>query len=237
MSGKQILIVDDEDAILQLLEYNLRKEGYQVETARTGEEALAKAQKSVPDLMVLDLMLPGMDGLEVCRDMKADRATAGVPIIMLTAKTEDSDIVAGLELGAEDYVTKPFSPRVLVARVRACLRRHREKRVPEEEVLIEAGDLRVDPVRHEASNGDRTLELTATEFAILHLLARRPGWVFTRSQIIEQIKGSDYPVTERSVDVHIVGLRKKLGVAGERIETVRGVGYRFKESPWRDRGS
>jgi two-component system, OmpR family, alkaline phosphatase synthesis response regulator PhoP len=229
MASKKLLIVDDEEAILQLLEYNLRKEGYDVEMARTGEEALAMAQRSHPDLMVLDLMLPGIDGLEVCREMKADRATARIPIIMLTAKTEDSDIVAGLELGAEDYVTKPFSPSVLVARVRACLRRHREKRVPEEEELIIAGDLRVDPVRHEALVGDRKLDLTATEFSILHLLARRPGWVFTRSQIIEQIKGTDYPVTERSVDVHIVGLRKKLLVAGERIETVRGVGYRFKE--------
>jgi len=229
MAGKKLLIVDDEEAILQLLEYNLQKEGYQVEMARTGEEALEMAGKSRPDLMVLDLMLPGIDGLEVCREMKADRTTAGIPIIMLTAKTEDSDIVAGLELGAEDYVTKPFSPSVLVARVRACLRRLREKRPSEDETRVNAGDLLVDPVRHEAMVGERRLDLTATEFAILHLLARRPGWVYTRSQIIEKIKGTDYPVTERSVDVHIVGLRKKLQTAGERIETVRGVGYRFRE--------
>ena len=229
MVGKKLLIVDDEEAILQLLEYNLLKEGYQVAKARTGEEALEMAGKVRPDLMVLDLMLPGIDGLEVCRGMKADRTTAGVPIIMLTAKTEDSDIVAGLELGAEDYVTKPFSPSVLVARVRACLRRQKEKRSPAEEVRVHIGDLLVDPIRHEVLVGERQVDLTATEFAIIHLLARRAGWVYTRSQIIEQIKGTDYPVTERSVDVHIVGLRKKLLTAGERIETVRGVGYRFRE--------
>lgn len=229
MAGKQLLIVDDEDAILQLLEYNLVKEGYQVDMARSGEEALAKARRSHPDLMVLDLMLPGIDGLEVCRELKADRSTAGIPIIMLTAKTEDSDIVAALELGADDYVTKPFSPSVLVARIRAGLRRRKERTAPEVDRLVSLDDLIVDPVRHEVKLGAQVLDLTATEFAILYLLARRPGWVFTRSQIIEQIKGSDYPVTERSVDVHIVGLRKKLGAAGLRIETVRGVGYRFKE--------
>jgi two-component system alkaline phosphatase synthesis response regulator PhoP len=161
--------------------------------------------------------------------LKADRATQGIPIIMLTAKTEDSDIVAALELGADDYVTKPFSPSVLVARIRAGLRRKKERTAPEADRLVSLADLTVDPVRHEVILGDLALDLTATEFAILHLLARRPGWVFTRSQIIEQIKGADYPVTERSVDVHIVGLRKKLGEAGPRVETVRGVGYRFKE--------
>ena len=229
MAGKKLLIVDDEEEILQLLEYNLRREGYQVEMAGTGEEALAMLGRTRPDLLVLDLMLPGISGLDVCREMKAERATARIPIIMLTAKSEASDIVAGLELGADDYVTKPFSPSVLVARVRVCLRRLGEKQAPDEETLVCAGDLRVDPVRHEAMVGSRRVDLTATEFAVLHLLARRPGWVYTRNQIIEKIKGTDYPVTERSVDVHIVGLRKKLGDAGERIETVRGVGYRFRE--------
>jgi two-component system phosphate regulon response regulator PhoB len=173
-------------------------------------------------------MLPGMDGLEVTRVLKSDPLTRSIPIIMLTAKGEEADIVAGLELGADDYVTKPFSPRVLTARVRAVLRRGRSAGTEEPDV-IRFDDLVIHPGRHQVFSGDREIPLTLTEFGILTCLARRPGWVFTRTQIVDAVKGTDYFVTDRSVDVQVVGLRKKLGDAGSRIETVRGVGYRFRE--------
>jgi len=177
---------------------------------------------------VLDLMLPGMDGLEVTRVLKSDPHTRSIPIIMLTAKGEEADIVAGLELGADDYVTKPFSPRVLTARVRAVLRRGRAAEAESPDV-IRFEDLVIHPGRHQVFSRGREINLTLTEFGILTYLARRPGWVFTRSQIVDAVKGADYFVTDRSVDVQVAGLRKKLGDAGSRIETVRGVGYRFKE--------
>jgi two-component system phosphate regulon response regulator PhoB len=173
-------------------------------------------------------MLPGMDGLEVCRALKAKRELADVPIIMLSAKGEEADIVAGLELGAHDYVCKPFSPRVLIARIRACLRHHNRKAEPENEIVRHEG-MMIDPVRHEVLLDEQPLDLTVTEFRVLHYLASRPGWVFTRNQIIDAVHGDKYAVTERSVDVQIVGLRKKLGKYGECVETVRGVGYRFRE--------
>jgi two-component system phosphate regulon response regulator PhoB len=175
-------------------------------------------------------MLPGVDGLEVCRRLKADPKTSGIPIVMLTAKGDEADVVAGLELGAADYVTKPFSPRVLSARVKAVLRRRAREPIDEGQVL-RVHDLEIDMGRRVAAAGGQALELTFTEFQLLTVLARRPGWVFTRSQIVDAVRGSDYPVTDRSVDVQVVGLRKKLGRHGEYIETVRGVGYRFKESP------
>jgi two-component system phosphate regulon response regulator PhoB len=228
MAKEHILVVDDEADIRKLVEYNLAKEGYKVACAATGEEALKKARAGVPGLIILDLMLPGVDGLEVCRLLKSDARTQRIPIVMLTAKGEESDIVAGLELGAADYVTKPFSPRVLVARVRAVLRRGAAKPV-DESAAITLGGLAIHPGRHEVLVKGKAADLTATEFRILHFLARRPGWVFTRYQIVDAARGADAAVTDRSVDVHIVSLRRKLGPSGSQIETVRGVGYRFKD--------
>jgi len=228
MAKEKILVVDDEEDILELVRYNLAKEGYQVHAAATGELAVAQSKSINPDLIILDLMLPGMDGLEVARVLKQDPGTRHIPIVMLTAKGDDADIVAGLELGAEDYITKPFSPRVLVARVRAVLRRGKRTAMPGEDI-IKIHELAINPFRHEVLVKNKPVELTATEFKILQLLAARPGWVFTRNQIINQVKGEDYPVTDRSVDVQIVGLRKKLAAAGSYIETIHGVGYRFKE--------
>lgn len=227
MAKKLILVVEDEEDILELITYNLGKEGYEIQTATSGEEGLKYARSKVPDLIVLDLMLPGVDGLEVCKLVKNDPKTRQIPIVMVTAKGEESDVVTGLELGADDYVTKPFSPKVLVARIRAVLRRRTEQTSPE--AVIEHGDITIHPGRHEVRVKNKPVDLTHTEFSILHFLARRPGWVFTRQQILDTVRGDDYPVTDRSVDVQIVGLRKKLGAAAKTIETVRGVGYRFRE--------
>jgi two-component system alkaline phosphatase synthesis response regulator PhoP len=177
---------------------------------------------------LLDLMLPGVDGLEVCKTLKRDAKTEHIPIIMMTAKGEESDVVAGLELGADDYITKPFSPKVLIARVRAVLRR-KTRETTDETATVKVHELMIHPGRHEVLVKNKPVPLTLTEFRILHLLARRPGWAFTRYQIVEGIQGDPRTVTDRSVDVQIVGLRKKLGAAGQWIETVRGVGYRFKE--------
>jgi two-component system phosphate regulon response regulator PhoB len=228
MSREKVLVIDDEEDILELVRYNLAKEGYRVSGVLSGEEALTKAKEEMPDVVLLDLMLPGLDGLEVCRRLKGNPTTSRIPIVMLTAKGEDADIVTGLELGADDYVTKPFSPRVLLARIRAVLRRKRLEKT-EDTSVVTVHDLTINPSRHEVLVSGQPMLLTATEFRILHFLARRPGWVFSRDQIISAVKGDDYPVTERSVDVQIVGLRKKLGQAGNIIETVRGVGYRLKE--------
>jgi len=226
MSPKRILVVDDEEDILELVSYNLSREGYAVSRVSTGEDALKAVRTAPPDLIVLDLMLPGMDGLEVCRVFKKDRTTEHIPIVMLTAKGDEADIVAGLELGADDYITKPFSPKVLVARVRSVLRR-KTLAPPPETTVIKLKNLVIDPGRHEVLVEDEPVDLTLTEFRILHLLARRPGWVFTRDQIIERARGDDVVVTGRSVDVHITSLRRKLGPCGKYIETVRGIGYRF----------
>jgi two-component system alkaline phosphatase synthesis response regulator PhoP len=227
MANESVLVVEDEPEILELVEYNLRKNGYDTVGATSGEQALRLAHSSPPDLIVLDLMLPGMDGLEVCRTLKSDPATCRIPIVILTARGEEADIVAGLEVGADDYVTKPFSPRVLVARVRAVLRR-RAREEQDEHATISLHGITIIPGRHEVLVKGKAVELTRTEFLILHLLMRRPGWVFTRQQIIEAARGHT-SVTDRAVDVHIVSLRRKLGPAGERVETVRGVGYRFRE--------
>ncbi len=228
MAKERILIVDDEEDILNLVKYNLRMEGYQIDAVMTGEEALSSARLHHPDLIVLDLMLPGIDGLDVCRLIKNDARTSSIPIIMLTAKGEDSDIVTGLELGADDYITKPFSPKILIARVRNILRKKSRNEVAET-ATVTIEDLFIDTDRRTVTAGGEVVDLTATEFDMLLYLSRRPGWVFTRSQIINGIKGDDYPVTDRSVDVQILNLRKKLGNAGSYIETVRGVGYRFKD--------
>ncbi len=227
MSRERVLVVDDEQDLLELVSYNLNKEGYRVTGVMSGEEALAAAKRDLPDLIVLDLLLPTVDGLEVCRRLKADPRTQHIPVLMLTAKSEEADVVTGLELGAEDYVTKPFSPRVLVARVKAVLRR-RSKDPADDEAAVSVHDLVIHPGWHEVLIAGQPLDLTFTEFRLLHFLARKPGWAFTRGQIVDAVKGEDYPVTERSVDVQVAGLRKKLGSRGDYIETVRGIGYRFK---------
>jgi len=228
VAKEHILVVEDEEDILELVRYNLAKEGYEVTSVTSGEDGLGIARSKLPDLVVLDLMLPGVDGLDVCRLLKTDPKTKHIPIVILTARSEEADIVTGLELGADDYITKPFSPRILIARVRVVLRRRSEEPVPETATL-KRGDLVIHPGRHEVLVKDKPVELTYSEFRILHYLARHPGWVFTRSQIVDAVRGDDYPVTDRSVDVQIVGLRKKLGSYGSFIETVRGVGYRLKE--------
>ncbi len=227
MAKENILVVDDEEDIVELISYNLSKDGYKVQVVTTGEDALKAARAQAPDLVVLDLMLPGVDGLDVCKLMKADKATKHVPVIMLTARGEEADVVTGLELGADDYIVKPFSPRVLSARVKSVLRRNRSHVVDEQQTISVEG-LEINPGRHEVTIDGSLADLTFTEFKILHYLMRQPGWVFTRYQIVDAVHGEDYPVTDRSVDVQIVGLRKKLGKYGELIETVRGVGYKFR---------
>jgi two-component system, OmpR family, alkaline phosphatase synthesis response regulator PhoP len=227
MAKTKILVVDDEADIRELVRLNLMREGYDVLECETGEQALQLSRAQIPDLVVLDLMLPGIDGLEVCRKLKADPKTMQTPIVILTAKGEEADVVAGLEVGADDYVVKPFSGKVLVARVRRLLRRVAQP--AEDQGVIRVRELMIDPARHEVRAQNRKVELTRTEFDILRTLARRPGLVLSRYQIVESVHGDDYPVTDRAVDVQIVSLRKKLGPCGKYIETVRGVGYRFKD--------
>ncbi len=230
MPRTSILVIEDEQDIQHIVRYNLEKEGYSVTCVASAEEALAHLRTRVPDLIILDLMLPGMDGMEFCRLLRRAPETEQTPIIMLTAKGEESDIVAGLELGADDYVTKPFSPKVLVARIRSVLRRRpRRAPSPPEDSLIEIHDITIDRTRHTVTVAGRPVELTYTEFRILEYLATHPGWVFTRYQIVDAVRGEDYVVTDRSVDVHVAALRRKLGEARSCIQTVRGVGYRMKE--------
>ena len=232
MNRETVLLVEDEHDIQELLKFHLEREHIAVETADTGEDAL-QLLKTRPDisLILLDLMLPGIDGLEGCRQLKAQPVTRDIPIIMLTAKDNEADNVAGMEMGASDYVTKPFSPRVLIARIHAVLRRP-VPAFPDTETtpVIKAGPITVDPARHKVTIKDRDVALTYTEFRILSLLAGNPGFAFTRHQIVDQVRGKSYAVTERIVDVQMVSLRKKLGKYGDWIETVRGVGYRFKET-------
>ena len=226
MAKEVILVVDDEEDIRELVELNLSREGYQVLACDSGERALELVRSKKPDLVVLDLMLPGVDGLEVCKRLKADPDTRHILVVMLTAKGEEADIVAGLELGADDYVTKPFSGKVLVARVRRLLRRHVEE--IEEGGIVRVEGVTIDPTRREVRIDGKLVTLTLTEYNILQSLARRPGVVFTRYQIVDKIHGDDYLVTDRAVDVQIVALRRKLGRYGKLIETVRGVGYKLK---------
>jgi len=228
MATRNILVIEDEDDILELVTFHLKLDGYSTSIAATGEDGLRLLRTTPPDLVILDRMLPGIDGLEICRIIKQDAATRHIPVVMLTAKSEEIDVITGLELGADDYITKPFSPRILLARVRAVLRRQNTPS-PEEKTAYQIQNLTIHPGRYTVAVDGAPVELTLTEFHILQLLSQRPGWVFSRYQIVDAIRGEDYIVTERSVDVHIVGLRKKLGDAGQFIETVRGVGYRFKE--------
>jgi two-component system phosphate regulon response regulator PhoB len=227
-----ILIVEDDENIQQLVGYNLAKAGFHVLYADNGEQALATVKREQPDLLVLDLMLPGLNGFEVCRILRKDPQTRSLPIIMLTAKSEENDVSAGLDLGADDYITKPFSPRILVSRIKSALRRRDELSGEEggedSGGLIRVHDIIIDPKRYEVMVAGTPVALTVTEFSILDLLARRPGWVFSRQQIIDGVRGYDYVITPRAVDVQVFGLRKKLGASGECIETVRGIGYRMK---------
>lgn len=227
MSHEKILIIEDEKDILELIAFNLECTGYKVFKALNGEDGVVIAQKELPDLVLLDLMMPGIDGFDVCRILKQEKKTRSIPIIMLTARGEDTDIVSGLELGAEDYVTKPFSPKILIARIRTVLRRSKDiKDVGE---TISVAGITMDVSKHNVMIGTDDIDLSTTEFDILKVLMSSPGWVFSRNQIIDAVKGSNYPVTQRSVDVQILGLRKKMGEKGQIIETVRGVGYRLKE--------
>jgi two-component system phosphate regulon response regulator PhoB len=228
MANEHVLIIEDEEDIVELIRFNLVRNGFKVIAAMTGDAGLRQAHSHVPDLILLDLMLPGMDGLDVCRALRRDDRTASIPIVILTARAEDSDIVAGLELGADDYVTKPFSPKVLVARIRSALRRKRQAPVQGGEP-IRIRDLVINPGRHEVLAGGKPVDLTVSELRVLQLLAEKPGWVYNRDQIVTAIHGEGYAVTDRAVDVQIVGLRKKLGARAHYIETVRGVGYRFQE--------
>ncbi|MBT8346402.1 MAG: response regulator transcription factor [Desulfofustis sp.] len=227
-----ILVVEDEAAIQQLVSYNLIKAGFHVTCADNGEEALECLLQETIDCVLLDLMLPGMGGLEVCETIrrKSEKNGRYIPIVMLTAKGEEEDIIEGLEYGADDYVTKPFSPKVLIARIKAVLRRgyERQKQEEDDQSTIIVGDLEIDKGRHEVMLQGELLHLTMTEFGILALLASKPGWVFSRQQIIDSVRGYDFLITPRAIDVQIFGLRKKMGDFGKLVETVRGVGYRFK---------
>lgn len=225
--SKKILVVDDEEDISELVRYNLASEGYEITCAASGEEAVRLAGSKPFDLVVLDLMLPGINGINVAGKLRAGQKTRHIPIIMLTAKSEEADIVKGLEL-ADDYITKPFSPKILCARVNAVFRRKSED---SENELIHRGDIIIYPGHRKVDVSGEPVELSFTEFQILMVLSKRPGWVFTRYHIVDEVRGDNYPVTERSVDVQIAGLRKKLGSCGHYIETVRSVGYRFKENP------
>ena len=222
-----ILVIDDEKDLIEMVRYNLDKEGFDVIAASDGKTGLEIAKKHKPSLVILDLMMPGMDGLQVCREMRADDRSRRVPVIMLTAKAAESDRIVGLEMGADDYVTKPFSPRELVARVKAVLRRTAEQDEPAE--MLRHGDLAIDAKRHEVLYDKQPILLTATEFRILHYLANRPGRVVSREDIIDGALGRDTAIFDRTIDVHVTAIRRKLGVGGVKIETVRGFGYKFKD--------
>jgi two-component system phosphate regulon response regulator PhoB len=231
MAHKEIVYaVEDEEDILELITYNLSKEGFPVEGFTNGEALLERVAQRKPTCIIIDLMLPGMDGLEICRRIRNQHATEDIGLIILTAKGEEADIVSGLELGADDYIVKPFSPRILVARMKALMRRKRpdgsDPQSGDRELNING--LHIHPGRYEVTVNTMRVELTSSEFKALYFLASRPGWVFTRGQIVDYVHGENYPVTDRSVDVMVAGVRKKLGDMGKRIETVRGIGYRFK---------
>lgn len=228
MAKGTILVIEDETDILGLIRHHLERDQFRVVGAGSGEDGVRIARREPPDLVLLDLMLPGMDGLEVCRVLRSDPATRQVPIVMLTARTEESDVVAGLELGADDYITKPFRPRVLVARLRAVLRR-RDTEAAESAESIVYKDLVVDTTRHEVTVAGAPIALTLTEFKILAFFVRYPGRVFSRYQILDGIQGQDAFVLDRTIDVHVAALRRKLGTFGANIQTVRGVGYRLKD--------
>jgi two-component system phosphate regulon response regulator PhoB len=228
MSKAVILIIEDDPEIQELLSHSMSREGWKLLQAKTGEEGLKLLQNKKVNCILLDIMLPGMDGLKVLKKIKEIEQCKNIPVIMTTAKGEETDIVTGLELGADDYVVKPYSLKVLIARIRAGLRRLEEGDTKTDVTSWQQGELKIDAARHTAFYGDKPLDLFATEFALLKHFLSNPDIVFSRNQIIAAIRGPDYPVTDRSVDVQILGLRKKLGEAGDMIETIRGVGYRFR---------
>ena len=224
---KNIVIVDDEIDILEILKINIERNNYKAYCFQDGESAISHILKNLPDLIILDLMLPGIDGFDICRLLKNKDLTKNIPILILSAKGEESDIIKGLELGADDYVTKPFSAKVLSARVNTLLRRSLVNKEEAKDKSITFEELSIHPGKRNVKISNKTVDLTYTEFQILFLLASHPNWVYTRNQIIDEIRGDDYPVTDRSIDFQIVGLRKKLQSASRFIKTVRGVGYRF----------
>jgi two-component system phosphate regulon response regulator PhoB len=227
MARGRILVIDDEKDLIELVRYNLEKEGFLVRSAQDGESGLGAAKKELPDLILVDLMLPGIDGLDVCRALRSDSRTAHIPVIMLTAKSAESDRILGLELGADDYVTKPFSPRELLARIKAVLRRTSGPQPAPD--VIRRGELTIDMARRTVTCAGEPIVLTATEFRLLQYFASHSGHVFSRAQLIDGAMGRDVSVEDRTIDVHITGLRKKLGNCGDWIETVRGFGYRFRD--------
>lgn len=228
MEGKKILVIEDEEDIGRLIEHNLKKNGYRVQLAGSGEEGLMTFGSFEPDLVVLDLMLPGISGMDVCGVLRKRILT--LPIIMLTAKSEEQDVLLGLDKGADDYVTKPFSIRILMAKIRNILSRQEyngDHSMDQENRIIRKGDLVIDKSRHEVTVGNSPVKLTLSEFNILAALVNRPGWVFSRDQLIDIIRGGDCIVTQRTIDVHVFSLRKKLGTVGSAIESIRGIGYRY----------
>ena len=227
MSKEKILVVDDEQDLVKLIRYHLEKDGYRVISAFNGEDALFLTRKERPELIILDLMLPGIDGLEVCRKLKADPELAKIAIVMLTARGEEVDITVGLKLGADDYVTKPCSPKELLARIQAVLRRTKISSSTKDYIAID--DLIIDMHKHEVSIKNEIIPLTLTEFKILHQLANKPGRVFTREQLLDAISGPETVVIDRTIDVHIASLRKKLKTFADYIITIRGIGYKFRE--------
>jgi two-component system phosphate regulon response regulator PhoB len=231
MDKYRILVIEDEEDIAELIRYNLSKDKFNVECSYTGEDGYDKVLSNGPDLVLLDLMLPGMDGLKVCELIKNSPKTRHIPVVILTAKGEEEDVVKGLEVGADDYITKPFSPKVLIARIHAVLRRAERKsqEYETEEGITKFGEITIYNKKRKVISKGKEVELTFTEFQVLCLLIEKAGWVFTRSQIVDAIRGTNHAITDRSVDVHIVGLRKKLGDIGKYVETIRGVGYRMKE--------
>lgn len=229
MKPQTLLVVEDEPDIQELLRFHLKRQGFSVIACANGREAVDAARQHLPSLVLLDLMLPGLNGLDVCRTLKGDARTAAIPVVMLTARGDEADIVAGLELGADDYIAKPFSIKVLLARIRTVLRR-RQAPAPGEQAPMRIHALEIDPGRHEVLLDGKPVAMTFSELRILQLLAGRPGWAMTREQIVNAVRGEDYAVTDRAVDVQIVGIRRKLGRHAAYIETVRGVGYRFKET-------
>jgi len=227
MGKRKILIVEDDRDIVEMIEYNLIAEGYEVVSAFTGKDGVTLAKREQPDLVILDIMLPVMDGFEVCKALKNEDATAHIPIIILSAKSQEADKVVGLELGADDYVTKPFSPRELVARIKVILRRGQDV---QEGGKIRRGEVVIDSAKHKVIVGSQEVLLTAMEFRLIEVMARRPGIVFSRNQILDAVGGDASMVIDRTVDAHIKSLRRKLGKAKNYIETIRGLGYRFRET-------
>jgi len=227
MNKYKVLVIDDEPDVLELIEYNLTAAGFNVIKASEGNEAIKKIREQTPDLIVLDIMLPGIDGFEICKILKRDKTTASIPVIMLTAKAEEVDRIVGLELGADDYITKPFSPRELTLRIKTLLKR--VKGVVEPTQTIQRGVLKIDPQRHEVSVKGKEIELTATEYKLLLTLASQPGRVFTREQLLEDVWEYNSAVDTRTVDTHVRRLREKLGAAADYIETIRGFGYKFSD--------